>query len=241
MQHHILTGSLALALGLGAAQAGASTVELPLTGLRSGAFIQDYFNGGADSVPTDGTGPQLGFTFSSNAEALSAASGGGGKVEHDPTPSLGDVLYFSGSNTTAAYMNYAAGFTGLSFDYSYSNNAGANALASFYSGVNGTGTLLGTISLAPATSNIQACSSRQNAYCTWQAAAGGLAGSTAESVVFSGLAAGSTTGSPTTITEFTGLTVTPAAPVPLPAAAWFLLSGAAGLAGFARRRKVTAA
>jgi len=239
MRQQILGTSLALVLALSAAQAGADTGELPLTGLRSGAFIQNYFNGGTDSVPTDGIGPSLGFTFSANATAQSAAAGGTGKVENNPVPSLGDVLYFASSASTPAFMNYAGGFNSLSFDYSYSNNAGATGFAYLYSGLNGTGTLLDTITLGPATSGISACSSRLDAYCTWQAVSTGTFSGVAESVVFSGVVGGhgATTATPTTITEFTGVTI---APVPLPAAVWLMLSGVSGLAAFRRRRTAVA-
>jgi hypothetical protein len=239
MRHQILGTSLALILGLGAAHAGAATVELPLTNLRGGAAIQNYFIGGSDSVPTDGTGPNLGFTFSANATAQTAGGTNTGKVENNPVPSLNDVLFFSSSGSTPAYMNYAAGFNSLTFDYSYSNNTGATGFAYLYSGLNGTGTLLDTVALGPATSGITACASRLNAYCTWQAVSTGTFNGVAESVVFSGAVggAGSTTASPTTITEFTGLTV---APVPLPAALWLMLSGVSGLAAFRRRRTAAA-
>jgi hypothetical protein len=188
-------------------------------------------------VPNDGVGPNLGFTFSSNATAQSASAGGTGRVENNPVPSLGDVLYFSASTSTPAYMNYAGGFNSLSFDYSYASNTGANGYAYLYSGLNGTGSLLDTISLAPATSNINTCTVHTDSYCTWQAVSSGSIGGVAESVVFSGVSggAGTTTAPPTPLTEFTGLTVTP---VPLPAAAWLMLSGLVGLAAFKGRRRV---
>ena len=58
MIHHIRIASLAMAVSvvLGAAQAGAATVELPLTGIGGGSFIQNYFVGGKDSAATDPTG-----------------------------------------------------------------------------------------------------------------------------------------------------------------------------------------
>jgi len=239
MNQHIRIASIAAAvsLGLGAAQAGASTLELPLTGLRGGVFIQNYFNGGTDSIG-EGPGPNLGFTFSANAVAQSESGpGAAGKFENNPS-GLSEVLYFASSSSTAAYMNYAAGFSALSFNFSYSNNGGSTGYAYLYSGVNGSGTLLDTLTLNPASSSTT-CAVHADTYCTWQSISTGALAGTAESVVFSSVAggAGGTTASPVTITEFDGLTV---APVPLPAAAWLLVSGASGLLGFARRRRVAA-
>jgi hypothetical protein len=232
----------AVSMGLGAAQAGASTVDLPLQGLRNGASILNYFNGGNDSVPTDGTGPTLGFTFSSNAVAESGGTGGSGKFENNPS-SYAQILYFGSSSSTSAYMNYAPGFNDLSFNVSYSNNTGATQYAYLYSGLNGSGTLLDTVTINPAATSVT-CATRTNAYCTWQSLTTGVFSGTAESVVFSGTAggAGTTTTTPTTITEFSGLSVAPAAaPVPLPAALWLMVSGVSGLAAFAKRRRSVAA
>ena len=242
MGHHIRIASLAMAVSvvLGAAQAGAATVELPLTGIRGGSFIQNYFVGGKDSAATDPTGPTLGFTFSSNAEAQSDTTGTkAGHFESNPS-GLSEVLYFAGSSGatfTAAYMNYATGFDALSFNYSFSNNNNATLpeFAYVYSGQNGTGSLLDTINLTPGATTVPCKGAVGDSYCTWQSVSTGTFAGVGQSVVFSSASggAGTSTLTPVTITEFDGLTVTP---VPLPAAAWLMVSGVAGLFGFARRR-----
>jgi hypothetical protein len=239
MSHHIRSASLAMAVSvvLGAAQAGAATVQLPLTGIRGGDTILNYFVGGQDQ--TNETGPNLGFTFSSNAEAQSNTTGTkAGHFENNPS-GLSEVLYFAGSSgptSTAAYMNYAGGFDALSFNYSFSNNNNGTLpeFAYVYSGQNGTGSLLDTINLSPAAATV-ACAVHLDSYCTWQSVSTGTFAGVGQSVVFSSASggAGTSTLTPVTITEFDGLTVTP---VPLPAAAWLMLSGVAGLFGFARRR-----
>jgi hypothetical protein len=239
-----LAAAVATIVAAGAAQA--SSVTLPLgtgsnlyTGgytLTTGADIENYFNGGNDSqVAKDGTGPALGFTFSGNATAQKAGTSpttGDGRFENNPSQAS-EILSFSSSSSTAAYMNYLPGFSNLSFNYSYSNNnPGATDLDAYvYSGLNGTGTLLDTLKLTPGGTAVS-CKTAGDSYCTWSTAAISWGGA-AESVVFGTTAGATTTATPAIITEFDGVTVTP---VPLPAALWLMLGGFGGLAAFVRRR-----
>jgi hypothetical protein len=229
----------AVALGLGAGSVRAASVTLPLNGsIHTGDDIENYYNGGTDSTG-QGPGPDLGIGFSANAIAQSAGdseSTGDGKFENNPS-GQSQVLAFAFSNSTGSYINYATGFSSISFNYSFSNNTNPDATenAYIYSGLNGTGTLLDTLSLTPAGTTV-ACTKTGDAYCTWSLASTGSVNlGTAESVLFGTTPTTATTGagSPVLLTEVDGVTLTP---VPLPAALWLLLSGTASLFGFARRR-----
>jgi hypothetical protein len=182
-------------------------------------------------LPQDGLGPNVGFTFSSNATAQKpgTTSTSDGRFENEPS-GQGEVLFFSSSSTVPATMNFAAGFTGLSFDYSISGNnnniastpAYQTGTVDIWSGVNGTGTLLDTLTLTPV-ANPVACTGHNDVYCNWQLATAANFG-TAESVTFGANATSA-------FTEFDDVQVT----VPLPATAWLMLSAMVGLIGVARR------
>ena len=242
MRINFKAGALAaLAFASLAGAAHASTITLTLGGLHTGDFLDNYYDGGFGSTTNTGTvlnvgpGPNLGFTFSPNADVQSAghsSSTGNGKFENNPS-GQSQILYFSNNTTTnPSVMDFAVGFDSFSFNYSFSGNSSANdgETVSIWSGLNGTGSLLDTLSLNAATQAVS-CTSSFDAYCTWMSiTASGFKG--AESAVFG-------PNSQTLSTEFDGLQLTPSA-VPLPAAGWLLLSGLIGM-GAASRRRPTAA
>ena len=231
----------AIGLALAAAGAKASTVEINQTGqLHSGSYIDDFYIGGYagnsyTSGPLNGNsqygpGLNLGFTFSSNAVVQSSGSSAG-KFENLPTNDADhntQILSFSslGGSTTTDTINFAQGFSTVSFDYA----SAAGLTADVWSGLNGTGTLVGTISLLANAASGAGCAVHTDAYCTWNAAA--YSGATGESITF-----GTANSTPSVSTELYGVTV---APVPLPAAGWLLLSGMGAFAGMARRRRLAA-
>jgi hypothetical protein len=234
MNHWAKIG-LAAGLALGAVGAHADIVTLPLGNEYNDAYIENYFLGGADSVASDGNGPNVGFGFSSNAVVEKAGTASGyGKYQNNPS-SQTEILAFAADNSDgtlnsgASYMNFAQGFDSIAFNYALSTNSSTfNGVADVWSGLNGTGTLLATIGLN-ATAAGNSCSSRQYAYCNWSAAAASGFG-VGESITFG-------TAATTDYAEFSGVQVDA---VPLPPSAWFLLSGLAGFFGFARKARHSA-
>ena len=147
------------------------------------AFLNGFYNGGTSSDGTTGT--NYGITFSSNAQAIclnsqtvfcsNTSRGGLGNVNSQ----RGGLFFLSGSQT---FMNRAAGFTtGFSFFYSAINSGGSFTV---WSGLNGTGTALGTL-LLPTTSG--SCPGYSAGFCPFVAAGLAFSG-TAQSVSFAGAA-----------------------------------------------------
>jgi hypothetical protein len=240
----------AVALGLSAAAARATSIEIDQTGqLHSGSYLDNFYVGGYagntyTSGPLNGNlqygpGPNTGFTFTSNANVESSGTNQG-KFENLPTGDLDgntQVLYFSalGGSTTTDTINFMygpGGFNGITFNYSLDNNSSAyDDTATIWSGLNGTGTSLGTINLL-ASGNPVSCSTRLDAYCTWSAATSTNLSAAARSITF-----GAANGAASNI-EFDAVTVSP---VPLPGAALLLVSGLGGLGGLGglvRRRQL---
>ncbi|HTV52914.1 MAG TPA: VPLPA-CTERM sorting domain-containing protein [Steroidobacteraceae bacterium] len=239
----------AVALTLGTLQAHGATVELPLgqtvdgiSPLHADDFIDNFYDGGDGSnslanseagVYNVGPGPNLGFQFSANAAAPGSALGStSGKFEYNPS-GLSQVLYFAyTSSAITNTVNFAAGFNDVSFNYAFSANDNySGQTINIYSGLNGTGTLLDSLTLTGSNYGVDGCSTSQYAYCTWYSLTSGQLSGVAESITF-----GSSNGA-SEFTEFDGLSVNA---VPLPAAGWLLMSGLGGVAAMARRRRVTA-
>jgi hypothetical protein len=187
MKMKLLAGSaLAAAALMSVSSAQAGVITLNFEGINSTypsgfAFINGYYDGGMSSDGT--TGPNYGITFSSNAQAIclnsltvvcSNTSRGG----LAPSSSEGGLFFLSGS---ATYMNDPAGFTkGFSLEYVSLDVPGS---VSAYSGLNGTGTLLGSIALSP---NAGSCPGYSAAFCPFSPAGVNFSG-TAESIAFSGV------------------------------------------------------
>lgn len=157
--------------------AQAAPVVLTFEGATDLASVNNFYNGGVDSAGASGT--NYGINFSETSLALvDSDAGGSGNFANEPSPST--ILFFLSGG--AATMNVAAGFdTGFSFFYS-ANEAG---FVNVYDGLNGSGNILATLSLAP---NISGCvGDPSGSFCSWTAMGVAFAG-TARSVDFGGAA-----------------------------------------------------
>jgi hypothetical protein len=186
--------------------------------------ILNYYNGGADQGGA--IGPNYGISFGADALAQINYPGdpaGTSNVGNEPDGGDASMVFYSGSGDL---MNVAAGFkTGFSFYYSAPFYAGS---VNVYSGLNGTGTLLASLSLA---TTPNAASSPYNLpynYGVWDPIGVSFAG-TAESVNFSGSAGyiafadvtlGSVSPVVSSVPDNTGASVYMLAGLGLGAAAW---------------------
>ena len=199
-----------LAAGLlSAAPAFSATVTLDFEGASSFQSIANFYNGGTDTGGASGT--NVGVLFGGDALALSNDELGP-YFSNAPTP--GSIMAPVGAD---AALNAPIGFSGTA-SFFYSSSAATSV--SIFSGLNGTGTLLGTLNLL---ANSQTgCS--DTLYCHWDLA----------SLDFGGVAQSMLFGDAANVAGFDNVTI---APVPLPAAVWLLGSALAGFGGIARRRK----
>ncbi|HEX3157428.1 MAG TPA: PEP-CTERM sorting domain-containing protein [Gemmatimonadaceae bacterium] len=217
----------AAALVLGTTAAEGQVTRLTFEGLMDTQLIGNYYNGGA--------GGNLGITFGTEAVAVITRDAGGlGRFQQ--APSGVTAMAFVGSTNT--FMNVAAGFdTGFSLFYT---SPYATGFLSVYSGLGGTGTLLGSalLPLTPKQPGTPACPTTTLEYCPWIPVSVAFSG-TAGSVVFGG-ATGAIGFDNITFGSIDPSTPLSVAPEP---GTWALLgSGLVVLAGFrARRRRATIA
>ncbi|MBE9074363.1 PEP-CTERM sorting domain-containing protein [Microcystis sp. LEGE 08355] len=146
-------------------------------------LVQGFYNGGTSSIGTTGT--NYGVEFSSNAlliclntPGISCSNTSRGGLGN-PNSQKGALFFLSGSET---FMNLASGFdTGFSFFYTGIFLSGS---ISVYDGLDGTGSLLASLSLPTTSSNCDPVYSA--GFCPFVPVGVGFAG-IAKSVSFAGV------------------------------------------------------
>jgi len=193
-----------LALSAVSLPAFSASVTLDFEGVDGFSSVGDFYNGGA--------GTNFGVSFTDAVLAL-VNDELGPYFSNAPTP--GTVIF---ADDATATMNVAAGFSGnLQFHYSALNST-LDAVK-IYSGLNGTGDLLGQISLS---GNAQLGGCSDSPYCNWQEVSLSFAG-VAQSAVFASAAN----------MGFDNVTITP---VPEPGT-YAMLGLGLGLLGLVARRR----
>jgi hypothetical protein len=231
-----------LGLTLFTATAGSSLADpivLKFEGIPDGNSIGNYYNG------TGGGANNFGISFSSNAIAYclntltapcpnnpitSTVSRGG---LGDPNSQTGGLYFIGASTVNGSFADDAAGFTGgFSLFYLHDSNAQGPASVNIYSGLDGTGTLLATLSLP--NMPIDACSPTYAAYSCPLNPAGIAFSGTAESVQFINIEKDSAFDDVTF-----GSAIPDPSPVPEPSTFAMMLTGAG--AAFTQVRRLLAA
>jgi len=189
MNLKLITVVVALIAGTAMSARAGSIIDITFEGIApypngNNVQILNYYNGGTSSIGTSGT--NYGISFPSNALLLclntlsvscsNASRGGLG----DPASQEGGLYFLTGSST---FLNDPSGFTtGFSFNYSAPFFGGSIQV---YSGVNGTGTLLASLTLP--TTPVGPCPGYAGQYCPFVPIGVTFSG-TAESINFGGTA-----------------------------------------------------
>jgi hypothetical protein len=162
---------------LSAAASANSGELLSFQGLGDMQPVGNFYNGSGLTAT-----PNYGVTFSSNFFGLRSVYNGGAG-EFTGTPSGTPAIFINGNMGAMATgtMNVGPGFSsGINFFFSAGFAPSQNEMVQIWSGANGTGTVLATISLA---NNNGSCTTPS--YCTWSSIGAAFSG-TAHSVTFTG-------------------------------------------------------
>ena len=202
---------VALSILSSAFSAHAQLATIDFEGVNSFGAIDNYYNGGTDAAGN--TGANYGVSFTPSAQGLSNDVLGT-YFSNAPTP--GGVMF---APDESAFLNSALGFSGTVSLY-YSSAVDALNSINIYSGLNGTGDLLASISL---TANAAAGGCSDSAFCHFDNVGVAFAG-TARSINF---------GSNGGLVAYDNVVLNP---VPEPTGYALMALGLAGLGRVARRR-----
>jgi hypothetical protein len=205
---------LATLLG-GASAASAGTIVLTFEGLADNEPIGSYYAGGFGGDGS-GPGPNYGITFGSDSLALIESSAGGTGNFTNPPSGVTVAYFLTGPGDV---MDVPAGFT-TGFSFFYADQVGFTGSVSVFSGLDGTGTELASLSLP----------STPDPYNVWVPIGVSFAG-TAESAIFSGSA---------NFIAFDNITLGSATPtIPEPGVWAMMLVGVAGIGASLRSSRKT--
>lgn len=167
--------AIGAALMAASSAANAEVIVLDFEGIGDQANINEFYNGGTDSMGNSGT--DFDISFGSNTLGIiDADAGGTGNFANEP--SADTIMFFL---TGTAVLNYIPGFeTGFSFFYSSSTIASVFV----YDGLDATGNLLATLDL-DAQFNDNCAGDPNGAFCNWTAVGAAFNG-VARSIDFGG-------------------------------------------------------
>jgi len=216
MARSVGTSLLLLILIFGASSvAHATPVDfLNFNYLANGVSVGNFYDGGSSKAPN------FGVTFSSNIYGLTTTQqGGGGNFSPDPT---GSPAIFVNGTTGAPSSGWLSSNNGFSSGINFYYTAAFQEVVTVWSGANGTGTALATITLSPNDASCGVVS-----YCNWTDVSLTFSG-TAKSVTFAGPANGMGLSD---ITLGQGGTA-----IPEPSSIYLLGTGLVGMWGYWSRR-----